>query len=206
MIRFTNFTIVGADWYPIVDLNFAESKIHLQPGVCFVFGQSVLLRLALDIAYGMSYIHSMGICHGDLKLSNVLLARSSDASTLSRASPNDILAGWVAKVCDFGLSRVLTGDRTHVSTRPYGTRTHMAPALWTKGHMSQPADVYAFGITLWELATGERPYKGLNAARILHRVLLNGDRPAMPLWLPPSYNRLATSCWAQSPKDRPTFG
>ncbi|GIL56829.1 hypothetical protein Vafri_12137 [Volvox africanus] len=88
---------------------------------------SVLLRLALDIAYGMSYIHSMGICHGDLKLSNVLLARSSDASALPRASPNDILAGWVAKVCDFGLSRVLTGDRTHVSTRPYGTPTHMAP-------------------------------------------------------------------------------
>ncbi|GIL84435.1 hypothetical protein Vretifemale_13055 [Volvox reticuliferus] len=260
---------------------------------------SVLLRLALDIAYGMSYIHSMGICHGDLKLSNVLLARSSDASSLSKASPNDMLAGWVAKVCDFGLSRVLTGDRTHVSTRPYGTPTHMAPGakkpaggdlnarlpsvpaqggvgsdgnlrpnhahnptcaahllkscedptrrtlaetqpslcaltellpsfwmpspypmhlagrsrlsvltaeLWTKGHMSQPADVYAFGITLWELATGERPYRGLNAARILHRVLLNGDRPAMPPWLPPSYTRLATSCWAQSPKDRPTFG
>ncbi|GLI66130.1 hypothetical protein VaNZ11_009860 [Volvox africanus] len=168
--------------------------------------ESVLLRLALDIAYGMSYIHSMGICHGDLKLSNVLLARSSDASALSRANPNDMLAGWVAKVCDFGLSRVLTGGRTHVSTRPYGTPTHMAPELWTKGHMSQPADVYAFGITLWELATGERPYKGLNAARILHRVLLNGDRPIMPLWLSPSYTRLVTSCWAQSPKDRPTFG
>ncbi|GLC37176.1 hypothetical protein PLESTB_000988200 [Pleodorina starrii] len=171
---------------------------------------SVLLRLALDIAYGMSYIHSMGICHGDLKLSNVLLAGCCDASTLVGAiSPNDppdLLAGWVAKVCDFGLSRVLTNDRTHVSTRPYGTPTHMAPELWTKGHVSQPADVYAFGITLWELATGERPYKGLNAARILHRVLLNGGRPALPLWLPPSYTRLVTSCWAQSPKDRPAFG
>ncbi|KAG2498429.1 hypothetical protein HYH03_003687 [Edaphochlamys debaryana] len=166
----------------------------------------VILRVALDMAYGLSYIHSLGICHGDLKLSNVLLARSGSATSATSASsaPDDALAGWSAKLCDFGLSRVLTGERTHVSTRPHGTPTHMAPELWAKGHVSQPADVYAFGITLWELATGERPYRGLNAARILHRVMLSGGRPALPLWLPPSYSRLVSSCWAQTAKERPS--
>lgn len=62
--------------------------------------------------------------------------------------------------------------------------------LCTRGVCRCPAAV-------WELATGERPYKGLNAARILHRVLLSGGRPALPLWLPPSYTRLASQCWAQ---------
>ncbi|PNH11684.1 putative serine/threonine-protein kinase [Tetrabaena socialis] len=81
----------------------------------------------------------------------------------------------------------------------------MAPELWTKGHVSQQADVYSFAITLWELATGDRPYKGLNAARILHRVMLNGGRPVLPLWLPPAFSRLVVQCWAQRPKERPSF-
>eukprot|EP00198_Chlamydomonas_reinhardtii_P003157 XP_001692493.1 predicted protein [Chlamydomonas reinhardtii] len=42
-------------------------------------------------------------------------------------------------------------------------------------------------------------------ARLVHRVLVSGGRPALPLWLPPAYTRLVTSCWAPSPKDRPTF-
>ncbi|KAG2498428.1 hypothetical protein HYH03_003686 [Edaphochlamys debaryana] len=166
---------------------------------------ATLLTVALDIAYGMAYLHSQGVCHGDLKLSNVLLARSGSATSATSASPapDDALAGWSAKLCDFGLSRVLTGERTHVSTRPHGTPTHMAPELWAKGHVSQPADVYAFGITLWELATGQRPYKGLTAANILHRVMLTGGRPVLPLWLPRAYIDLTTACWAQSPKERP---
>ncbi len=58
---------------------------------------------------------------------------------------------------------------------------------------------------MWELATGERPYRGLNAARILHRVMLSGGRPVLPLWLSPAFTRLVGACWAQSPKDRPDF-
>ncbi len=51
------------------------------------------------------------------------------------------------QVCDFGLSRVLAAGKTHVSTQPHGTATHLAPEVWAEGHVSQPADVYAFGIT-----------------------------------------------------------
>ena len=49
---------------------------------------------------------------------------------------------------------------------------------------------------MWELATGDKPYRGLNMARLVHRVLVSGGRPALPLWLPPAYTRLVTSCWA----------
>lgn len=58
---------------------------------------------------------------------------------------------------------------------------------------------------VWELATGDRPWRSLTPGAILQRVMMAGARPAVPLWLPPAFVRLMVSCWAQEPKDRPTF-
>eukprot|EP00798_Chlamydomonas_sp_ICE-L_P009856 gene9856-7747_t len=95
---------------------------------------SILLRL-LEVSEGCSYVHAQGICHGDLKNSNILL-RSAETDPL----------GVVAKVADFGLSRALAEDQTHLSTRTMGTVSHMAPELLRSGKLSPAADVYAFGI------------------------------------------------------------
>ncbi|PNH10860.1 putative serine/threonine-protein kinase, partial [Tetrabaena socialis] len=100
-------------------------------------------------------------------------------------------------VCDFGLARVLGADATHVSTRPHGTTTHNAPEVWAEGHVSQQSDMWAYGMTLWELATGERPWRGMSAGRIMHAVMLRGLRPTVPDWLPAGYAQLMGRCWAQ---------
>jgi serine/threonine protein kinase len=97
--------------------------------------QPLLCKLLLDVTHGMAYVHSQGICHGDLKAANVLI--TSDAS-----EPH----GCVARVADFGLSRALGMGLSHLSTRTYGTVTHMAPELLASGHMRQASDVYSFGI------------------------------------------------------------
>lgn len=57
--------------------------------------------------------------------------------------------GFIAKVCDFGLSFALESAATHVSQAWQGTLTHMAPEIMLHGQMGKAADVYAFGITLW---------------------------------------------------------
>jgi serine/threonine protein kinase len=54
--------------------------------------------------------------------------------------------GCVAKVADFGLSRALVRGASHLSTRSYGTVTHMSPELLACGHLRQANDVYSFGI------------------------------------------------------------
>lgn len=82
----------------------------------------------------MTYLHSLDILHGDLTGGNILLVSS-----------NKDKRGFIAKVADFGLSRVLSAEA--VSTGTYGTVTHMPPELLTTGAPSNPAvrpyDLYA---------------------------------------------------------------
>lgn len=58
---------------------------------------------------------------------------------------------------------------------------------------------------MWELFTGERPWRGMAIGIILNEVLVRGQRPALPAWLPPAVAALVGECWAQDPKQRPAM-
>ncbi|KIZ00957.1 Serine/threonine-protein kinase ppk16 [Monoraphidium neglectum] len=110
---------------------------------------TTLLLTLLEVAGGMAYLHRMGVVHCDLKPANVLLKSSS----VDRR-------GFTAKISDFGLSRVEDDDSC--ATFPFnscGTAAYVAPeALVTSKKVNSSVDVYAFGIIMWELLTGQRPY------------------------------------------------
>ena len=88
-----------------------------------------------DIAAGMDYLHTVGVLHGDLKGANVLLKSTA-------TDPR----GFMCKLADFGLSRVLDLDMTHISTHTYGTISYMPPELLSQGKMTRACDVYSFGM------------------------------------------------------------
>eukprot|EP00879_Flechtneria_rotunda_P011965 GHRR01012497.1.p1 GENE.GHRR01012497.1~~GHRR01012497.1.p1 ORF type:complete len:222 (+),score=73.14 GHRR01012497.1:505-1170(+) len=159
-----------------------------------------LLRRVSDVAAGVCYLHSRNVCHGDLKCENVLL----------KTEPQDP-DGLMAKVADFGLSRALAFGQSHLSTRRYGTVTHMPPELLVSGKLTPAADVYSFGIMMWEFVTGALPFAGLHHGEVIHKVVTQDLRPdpwpaagpATPL--PPAYIQLAEACWARQAEDRPTM-
>ncbi len=119
----------------------------------------------------------------DLKASNIMIRSSGTAGR-----------GIVAKVADFGLSVSLDSMQTHMSSmfqgasglrnltylcqpqiRPLdvhlnqlGTITHMAPEILLHGRVSKAADVYAFGITMWEVMTGEQVGSFIDTQVLLH--------------------------------------
>ncbi|KAK6164036.1 hypothetical protein DH2020_000900 [Rehmannia glutinosa] len=110
---------------------------------------AIRMRIAVDVAKGLSFLHSLdaNVIYRDLKASNVLLDSEFNA-----------------KLSDFGLAREgPKGDRTHVSTRVVGTRGYAAPEYIATGHLTPKSDVYSFGVVLLELLSGKRATGDENA-------------------------------------------
>ncbi|KAG0604982.1 hypothetical protein M758_9G023800 [Ceratodon purpureus] len=102
-------------------------------------------EIAVGIARGLEYLHSFAnppVIHRDIKLSNVLLDQYN-----------------VAKLADFGISKISPELNTHVSTRPLGTMGYIDPDYFRTNQLTVASDVYAFGIVLLELTTGQRVFE-----------------------------------------------
>lgn len=136
----------------------------------------------------MLFLHDNNIVHGDLKAANVLLADSDRDRR-----------GYEAKVTDFGFSRILAKSHT---TKTYGTVTHQPPELLSEGVLSQSADVFAFGMLMWEVYVADGVFKDLSDSEVIVKVTRDGLRPIFPPGCPGSYQALAERLWADKPEDR----
>ncbi|GFR53121.1 hypothetical protein Agub_g15837 [Astrephomene gubernaculifera] len=150
-----------------------------------------LVATAREVAAAMTYLHDKNILHGDLTGNNVLLTASDRDER-----------HFVAKVADFGLSRVLAGEA--VTTRSYGTITHMCPELLIDGLLSKAADVYSFGVVVWEMFSGQRPFSGLTHGQILHAITTGKQLP-IGSSCPQLLRSFLLRCLAPNPADRPSF-
>ncbi|KAJ7496449.1 kinase-like domain-containing protein [Mycena latifolia] len=150
-----------------------------------------------DISLGLQYLHSRKICHGDIKGINILVEDSGRSL-----------------LCDFGLSRVkadITTRTAEPETVLAGSRSWMAPELLAGSLPKMPSDIYAFGMTMYELYTDETPLATVSHTDFIELVFRLGVRPTrpdindVPRLIDPLWN-LAELCWLQSAKERPTAG
>lgn len=111
----------------------------------------------------------------------------------------------LVQVTDFGLSRVMCDGMTHLFTNTVGTITHQPPELMGSGHFSKAADVFSFGVLMWEVFMCAQPWKGKLIGEIIALVLVEGHRLQFSPLIPKAYADLAVQCWAEAPTARPTF-
>jgi serine/threonine protein kinase len=186
------------------------------------------VNLALQVAEGMTYLHNQDppIIHRDLKSHNIFVhetftdTEDDDSKKKKKGDNKDdpaaapALTKWlaptkmatkstlVAKIGDWGSAQAtLSGSRT--MTHGVGTACWLAPEVIKHARSSKYSDVYGYGIVLWEFATREEVYQGLETTQIIAKVANESLRPPVPQDCP--WKDLMVKCWEEKPQDRLEF-
>ncbi|XP_076894075.1 wall-associated receptor kinase-like 22 [Bidens hawaiensis] len=117
--------------------------IHDDQSDYFPLTWEIRLRIATEISGALSYLHSsagMPVYHRDIKSKNILLDEKCRA-----------------KIADFGTSRTIADDQTHLTTKVQGTFGYLDPEYFQSSQLTDKSDVYSFGVVLVELLTGRKP-------------------------------------------------
>uniref|UniRef100_A0A2K5YNF2 Protein kinase domain-containing protein n=1 Tax=Mandrillus leucophaeus TaxID=9568 RepID=A0A2K5YNF2_MANLE len=141
----------------------------------------VLVNWAVQIARGMLYLHEeafVPILHRDLKSSNILLLEKIE---------HDDICNKTLKITDFGLAR-----EWHRTTKmsAAGTYAWMAPEVIKSSLFSKGSDIWSYGVLLWELLTGEVPYRGIDGLAVAYGVAVNKLTLPIPSTCPEPFAKL----------------
>ena len=150
--------------------------------------QTALINMTSEVAAGMAYLESQNYIHRDLAARNILVGEH-----------------LICKVADFGLARVIDEDIYEAHTGAKFPIKWTAPEAALYNRFTIKADVWSFGIVLYEVITyGRFPYPGMTNAEVLEK-LPQGYRMGCPPNCPKDLHDIMLECWREDPVSRPTF-
>lgn len=154
------------------------------------FSRSV--SVALEICFGMVYLHSHDVLHCDLKSSNVLLGESFEV-----------------KICDFGLAHLLDESccegQLGMNIGCVGTHNWTAPEVLRGEEYSKSADVYSLAMILWEMVSRQVPLHGLSVLQVIGIVGYGRQQLRLPRGCPEPLGLVLQGAQRRTPRARPSF-
>lgn len=152
------------------------------------------LLAAYDISRALKYLHGQRIIYRDLKPENIGFDIRGDA-----------------KIFDFGLAKELheqddVGDGLYNISGLTGSRRYMAPEVVLCMPYNETADVFSFGILLWQMCALEVPFEGYDAEKHSRKVVRQHERPKIESSWPVSVRDLIKEAWSPDINSRPVFG
>ena len=144
------------------------------------------LEIAADICEGLSYAHRRGLIHRDIKPANIFITDEG-----------------LVKLLDFGLARMVTSELT-ASNMMLGTLNYMAPEQVRGERTDHRADIFSFGVVLYEILSGRKAFQGDSFATTLYKILQDVPEPLQNIdaSLPHEVVRLVEKSIAKMKEDR----
>ena len=150
-----------------------------------VIPAQLLLEITKQICPAMDYAHKRGVIHRDIKPANIMLTSQGGA-----------------KIMDFGIAKAEGGMTS--AGQVLGTPAYMSPEQVRGKMLDGRSDLFSYGVCLYEMITGEKPFTGQNVTTIIYKIM--NEHPVPPrdldISIHPGLSALITKALAKDPKDR----
>jgi len=141
------------------------------------------VEITLQLCDALSYAHSRGVIHRDVKPDNV-----------------HILPGGVIKLTDFGIARITAEPSITSQGQVFGTPSYMSPEQVASHTVDHRTDLFSLGITLYEMLTGRKPFQGDSVITITYNIM--NLQPTMPVGVPGPLQQILQRALSKDPNLR----
>ncbi len=141
-----DLAFIAMDYIPGCDMSAFVKEEDLLPA-------KTAINCIIKVAIALDYAHKQGVVHRDIKPGNIIYNQESD----------------LIKVTDFGIARIMDTANTRTGTI-LGSPAYMSPEQLSGSKVNGTADLFSLGVTLFQLLTGEFPFKGDNIASLAYRI------------------------------------
>jgi len=199
------YDIDEADGITFIAMEFVEGQTVSQLIANHELDLAGSVEIALQVAEGLNKAHKTNIIHRDIKSDNIMVTRDGHA-----------------KLLDFGLAKLLKPDKSVTETQTVpdpketetmfqtvagtviGTIAYMSPEQARGQAIKSTSDIFSLGIVIYEMVTGEIPFKGDSPLDTMHSIAFEEVRPVTVIRknLPPELHRIVARCLRKRPENR----